>query len=659
MIRRQLTLTTCVVALLTLLAAAFAQDDSVLQRYDLAIENLEVATASVPQDGAQARDELERALNALLTLSRDATSTNLVQAMERTFERTRVAVDNQSRTDMAVQTAVLAGGFSRLVMDSAYLVAGSGDLTTARTRLLHLADRLGFAPADAGAVTDAATAPALRLAFEAGLADAVAARLATVDDLAATDPDAAYVDLASAYGTSLLVQDSPRIAPSLNRDLVTAAQALVAHDEAALATATEAARKTLADLAAAARGADAGAAAGAALEPDQATAPAPAELPTAATPASTEGAGGTPQGDAATSSGGTAGSAADAPATAGAAEPVGAPAGLADANGAPAEAGVVTAAEQAAPATARDEASIQEAVAARLLALGEAAERAKSEELTRQLVAAGVGADAAPAAANRMLARGHDDLDGLLRGLEAHSAQLTAAVARGDRDAATTALSLTTDVFRRDVAPLLDHVDPRLEASTDALLTELAAAHPTQADAALVAARTALVRGAFAGATPTLADEVEGGVARYWSGPARDAVFLILGILAIFPLVLLNMAFGGSNRNWRLVGWGLFLLLVPVFYQAVVGLANLLGEVVDLSWLPDLARWSLLGGLTGQVAWVLLVLVALVLAIVGLRGICLQFGLLGGARKGAQPKATAVQPKGSTGHTTIDWDEEF
>jgi hypothetical protein len=125
--------------------------------------------------------------------------------------------------------------------------------------------------------------------------------------------------------------------------------------------------------------------------------------------------------------------------------------------------------------------------------------------------------------------------------------------------------------------------------------------------------------------------------------------------------VLLKMAFGGSNRNWRLVGWALFLLLVPTFYQGIVALVDLLSRYVDMSWLPDLGRWSMFGGITGQAVWAVLVLLALVLAIIGLRGICVQFGLLGGQRRKsvAPAPAAAVAKKSSTGNTTIDWDEEF
>ncbi len=72
--RRLLFLVTSLLATLFATGGAFGQSDSLLQRYDLAVENLEIAVTSVPGDGAQARDELERALNALLTLSASASA---------------------------------------------------------------------------------------------------------------------------------------------------------------------------------------------------------------------------------------------------------------------------------------------------------------------------------------------------------------------------------------------------------------------------------------------------------------------------------------------------------------------------------------------------------------------------------------------------------
>ncbi len=637
MIRRQLILATGVLVVLTYLSGAFAQGDSVLQRYDLAIENLQVATASVPQDGAQARDELERALNALLTLSRDATSTSLVQAMERTFERTRIAVDNQSKTDMAVQTAVLAGGFSRLVMDSAYLAASNGDLETARGRLQHLAQRLSFSADDQAALAAATSAAGLRLAFEAGAAGTISAELSTAASLLATDPDVAYVRLAKAYGESLLIQDSPRVDASLNRNLVGAAQALVANDDAALATATEGAQASLSSLASAARsGAEGTPAAENAL-----SSPTPEVLPSLAE---------TPSSDAPEAGEAPAG-AQEEPVTTGEAEPQGAAASAATTNDA--------AAQGESPAVV-DEATLEAAVAARLLALTEAAKQETLDGLTQELTTSGLPPQFAGATATRLVARGYDGLSSVFEQLEAAAGRVVASVGRGDASSARTALADLSTSYQQDIAPVIDQIDPSLGQSTTELLTSLKDRQRlTQADASLLAARTAVIRDAFAGASPTAADNVEGGVAKFWSGTTRSVVFLILGILAIFPLVLLNMAFGGSNRNWRLFGWALFLLLVPVFYEAILGLVDLLGSVVDMSWFPGLTRWSMFNGVTGQVVWAFLVLIALILAIVGLRGICVQFGLLGGGKKSGSTKATAVAAKGNTGHTTIDWDEEF
>src|SRR5690606_24293748 len=275
-----------VVAALSVLcgAPALAQEDSVLQRYDLAVENLEFAIASVPGDAVQARDELERAVNALLTLSRDTTSATLLTAMQRTFERARTAVDNQSRADLAVQAAVLRGGFRRLVADSAFTAGAASDRDTALARLTHIAQDMGFAAADLEALQAAGPSLGdLRLAFEAGAAQAIAAELTVAERLLPSDREAAYESLGTAYGDSLLIQDSPRADPDLNAALLRAAQALVQNDDEAFETATGDAAVHLSRLASAARAGEPGVPRPAAETP--AAAAGGADAPAAAAPA--------------------------------------------------------------------------------------------------------------------------------------------------------------------------------------------------------------------------------------------------------------------------------------------------------------------------------------------------------------------------------------
>lgn len=642
--RRLLVIATTLVALLwggalAQEAALSQRDDSLLQRYDLAIENLEIAVASVPQDGAQARDELERALNALLTLSSNASSPSLVQAMERTFDRTRVTIDNQSRTDMAVQTGVLAGGFARLVMDSAFAAAVDGDLDLARARLLHLAVDLAFTPEAQQELQAAGSTSALRLAFEAGAAESIAAELREADALLDADVAAAYERLAGAYGASLLVQDSPRVSPELNRYLVTAAEALVQADAATAREALAGADDALTALAAAARSdapaadTDAGAAG-----------PVPTELPDldgVATTAPAEAEPGTAPAEAA-----------DADAEVTDADPAATPS-------APADAGQAADAEPAPPLAAGPD--LEAAVAQRLAALEEERRAETLAAIGRELTLAGVPAQVAQADAEQVLEAGYGSLAAAVGALETQAARAVAAQRTGDVTGARAALVELRSAYHAVLAPLMRSVDVEVAAGAEDLLaTVTERADLSSHDVSLVAAQVGAVRRALLGGAAPAAQAFELSVDSFWSNLTRPLVMILLGVLAIVPLVLLNLAFGGSNRNWRLVGWSLFLLLVPVFYEALAAVGALLSSVVDQPWLTALAGWSMFTSNAGQVAWALLVLVALVLAIVGFYGICVQFGLIGGGRRRDAVAATgAAEVHRPTGNTTLDWDEEF
>lgn len=625
--RRLLIFALSLVALLA--GSAAAQEDSLLQRYDLAIENLEIATASVPDDGVQARDELERALNALLTLSTNATSPSLVLAMERTFDRTRATIENQSRTDMAVQTAVLAGGFARLVMDSAFTAAAAGELDLARSRLLHLAQDLAFDPADEQAVRDAASGSELRLAFEAGAAGAIGRDVSSARTLLEMDQPAAYRSLANAYGRSLLVQDSPRLDAQLNRQLVAAANALVAHDTGAAQAALEVAQAELASLGAAARG----------TEPSTVVQPAPLlaapeELPEVGAAA--------PQQAATTEQ-------PDEP-TAG------------EEQGASAESSQrapATGSQTPAPLSGPD---FEAAVQARMAALEAEQREATLAQLAAQLTRAGVPAANAAAEADQLLASGYATLEAAVTELEAEATGVVAAQRAGDGAGVQAAVARLRATYQGALAPLLRAGHPETATATERLLASLEQRPSiTSHDVSLLAAQTAAIGNALAGRPAQAGQQLELAVDAYWSGLTRTIVQILLALLAIVPLFLLNLAFGGSNQNWRLVGWALFLLLVPVFYEGLAALADLLSTWLAVPWLASLSSWSFFSSTTGQVVWTAVVLIALLLATIGLYGLCVQFGLLGGSRRQRPPASSTptAERTAPTGNTTIDWDEEF
>ena len=656
-----------VAALLVLVGApALAQEDSVLQRYDLAVENLQFAIASVPDDPVQARDELERAVNALLTLSRDTTSATLLEAMQRTFERARTAVDNESRADLAVQAAVLRGGFRRLVADSAYTAGTDGDLATALARLTHIATDMGFAGPDLDALGAAGSSVnALRLAFEAGAAEAIAAELTVAERLLPTDRAAAYEALASAYGDSLLVQDSPRADLALNGALLRAAHALVQDDPEGFQEATAEATGHLTRLASAARAGEAGRPAAPAAQPAQAAAETPAAA-SAEQPAPEEPAAAAPAEQPAAEAPASAEPAAEQPAP----EPV------------EAEGEAPAAPEAEAPAAPQQAEQPTAAPLGDLPALGEAAAaegapvvdvaliRAQLEQerrdaelaaLVSELERAGLPAGLARSQASALLGAGFTSSGAAFDAVAARISEASARLRAGDADGARAALSAGRRAYE-NVRGLVSARDSAAAADTAALFDAALDRPDLRArDLTLLAASFENARAALGEPAAGAGLAVESAVDGLWGGWPRLAVLFLLGVLAIVPLRYLNMAFGGGNANWRLVAWALFLLLVPVFYEALAALGAAAAYLADMPALAVLSRWSMFDSGLGHVVWAALVLVALVLATIGLRGICAQFGLLG-TRGGPQAATTPTLVESSgvrQQQTAVDWDDDF
>lgn len=634
MIRRRRLATFLTLALLLVCTApAFAQGDSVLQRYDLAIENLQFAVAAVPGDGVVARDELERAINALLTLSRDTTSASLVQAMERTFDRARTAVENQSRTDMAVQAAVLTGGFRRLVLDAAFTAAAAGDLETARSRLTHLATGLGFDASSNAGLAAATDDIAMRLAFEAGAANSINTELTFANRMLASDRDQAYVALATAYGNSLMIQDSPRADAGLNTNLVGAAQGLVSGDDEALRTSIDNASALLTRLA------NAAVSGVASLAP---TVAAPTQEPVSQ-PAETE----TPE----------------------TTVEVGLPASTETPAQAEAPVGLTGTQPTVTQTTGgADLAALQSgdpAALALFVAAYEAEQRAQqAAAIATRLRAAGLAESVATTNAERLVAAGYTDLDAATTAITAPALAAVSAIRAGDVEGAQASIA---DVSRAFTGPLLATATATNAATAGeatALLSDLASNPGLRIqDVTLLATQVDQVARSMSGSTAAAPSPVEFTVSSVWSSWIRLAVLALLGVFAFVPLRLLNIAFGGGNANWRLVGFALFLLLLPVVYEAVAAILSAVAELADMPNLEILGAWSIFTSTTGQAAWAVLVLLALILATIGLRGICVQFGLLGSRNRpglaGSNQTPTLVDSGRVTKPSSADWDEEF
>lgn len=615
-------------------AVAFAQeatpeDDDVLRRYELATDSLTAAVVALPDDAVEARSALDRAFSALLTLSRGDASA-LSDSLDRVFERARTAIDNRSETDLAVQAQVLVGGFQRLLFESALVAAVEGDEALARMRLLALADDVGLGEARIAQLQDETEAGPLRRVFEAGVAEQVGARIDLLLDAGGPeDTDEAYRQLARAYADFLLVQDSGRLDPAANERFVDAARGLVDGDDDAFLTSLGTLSSDLADLRAAA---DAGA----------------------------------PPRDDAVDAGGVVADLAG-----GSEEPAPEPDAGTIEDGAEAD-GETALAEDVADAApgeidlealrAEIEAEVREQVAAEMEAQAIA-------DLALELTTLGVPAVDRDALATEFYDAGVASVAELEAELATLAAAFEAEVLRGDVAMAQAILVRIEAAYgpRRsavggtDLAALAFRLAPQADGRLRATLDRLRRA-PTlrSSDASLLVTEVVTLSDALRGGAAPVLQEAVATTASWWRDWIRPVAMIVLALLALIPLRLLGLAFGGGNPNWSLVGFALFLLLLPVYVEGVLAAAALLAGPLSM---PGLAGWSVASAFASeltQFVWAGVMTVAVLFAIIGLYGICRQFGVVGPRRRaGTGSRSRGTSTRATRGDATlVDWDDD-
>ncbi len=628
-------------------------EDDVLQRYELATESLAAAADALPGEPVDARAALDRAFSALLTLSRGDTST-LSDSLDRVFERARTAIDNRSATDLAVQTAVLRGGFQRLLFESALTSAVEGRPDLARSRLLRLAQDLQLGEARLAQLEDLTDAGPFRRVFEAGVAEQVSARLQALADAGAPeDRDAAYRTLSRAYADYLLVQDSGRIDPGTNRRFVEAAEALVdGQDEAYLAALTTLAT-SLGDLREAA---DAGTPpradaqipgeAVSELPSDDASQAAPEGPDEAATPSDDATAPETPGEQAAET-----GPAQDAPAAETAAQTAAETAAEAASTDETTDE-TTTADAETTPVDGVDLAALRSEIAAQLDEEREAMALASLED---ELAILGIPAPARTVLASDLYASDVASVHALETELAANAALVQAWILRGDTQAAREQLAELEARYEAGLRKVAVRVAPLADADLLALIDRMNRAPAIRnADTSLLASEVLALSNSLRGRTAPWTHRLAASSSELWAGLSRPIIMIVLALLALLPLRLLGLAFGGGNPNWRRVSTALLLLVVPILVEGVIAVAALLADPLGV---PALAGWtvaSIFSSDLTQLLWALVMLLALILASSGFYGICVQFGVLG--RRGRNEPTTDVKTRDDT---LVDWNDDF
>ena len=559
--------------------------DDLLTRYEAALVSLERSVATLPADGAQSLEALERANMLFIGLAGETASDTLISGMEATFEQARTAISRRSPADLAVQTSVIAGGFKRIVYESAVRAAVAGDTVLARSRLARLASDLGLPQAQRQALLQETTLPALQAHYEIGTAARITEHLANARAQAGTSVAEAYLALARAYSAYIPIQDSARLVEAAGPRLVSAINALVAGDLTAMNEQLVRVEQQFLALSQAAT----------------ALLSTPAPAPTEVVPAPVE------------------------------AAPLPEP-----------------------PIAVAPEPPTVENLPDLL-----AQERTEAlSELELRLARFGLSPAERSRLAASYLEAGLATPEAAIERLWAQSARIAVAAQNGEIAATRQALSVAEQGYRRYLQPLVSSRDEGLNHRTLELFRSLAASPALRLqDTATLTQQIGHLATALGGGTPPLAERLSAFITSYWAGWPRLVVVILLGILAFIPLRLLNLAFGGGNRNWRNVGVALFLLLLPIIFESLALLGSLLASLLNFELLNVLASYSIFQSELAQLVWVLVTALAIALAIVGLRGICVQFGLLGQRNK--MTTSQTQRTLKSRPDSTVDWDEEF
>ncbi|MBO1438397.1 hypothetical protein [Meiothermus sp. CFH 77666] len=255
----------------------------------------------------------------------------------------------------------------------------------------------------------------------------------------------------------------------------------------------------------------------------------------------------------------------------------------------------------------------------------------------------------------------------------------------GQSDAARRTLAQVNARYKTAVQPLVEALRPELAQRTSRVLAQAENAVGLRTSDFTVLSGELLENGL------ALEGKSLGGFhsAQVWLlqtilGIPRAFLFILMGMLAFFPLYLLTLTFGGRNMYWRFLGLAFFFLLLPAMMEGLSYIGSILSDsrYGRLPFLSFLTNLSIQQNLLAQLFWGLTVLLVIIFATIGLRGIAAQFGLLQNqrtplrrGRNATIPQSTATTAAGVAGmgaagasakpnpgltsETIVEWDEEF
>jgi hypothetical protein len=269
------------------------------------------------------------------------------------------------------------------------------------------------------------------------------------------------------------------------------------------------------------------------------------------------------------------------------------------------------------------------------------------DTISRELGKAGIPAASANALATSLSNQKFSSFNGVLDKLSVTLSDALIQVQNGDLEAGRANLGLAKNVFDTSAKPVLEVLNADQAAQTSKVFdATVNAVGVRPVDITVLLGEVFSLKNLFNNKQPAnTMQNLSASVQPWWAGFLRGILFFITSLLFIYPIYLLNLAFGGKNPYWRYIGISMVLLFIPPLIEGLAWFFSLVG-------FDSLSAFSVLQNPLAQIAWVILLIAAAAFATAGFRGIATQFGLI---RNRNQPtmNTASVTPAmlGTTGGT--------
>ncbi|MBB6098342.1 hypothetical protein HNR42_001767 [Deinobacterium chartae] len=280
------------------------------------------------------------------------------------------------------------------------------------------------------------------------------------------------------------------------------------------------------------------------------------------------------------------------------------------------------------------------------------------------LVAAGVPRPLAQETAQRLASQGFSALSDASDRIHALLARALVAAQSGDIPTSRGTIDTAIGVYDATLKTPLQAVDPTLSSRLENLFNQtkdpMRSLGLRTSDLAVLMGEVATAEGRLSGTPAPTGHNLIASVQPVWLGLLRAGLFIVIAALSFYPLYLLNLAFGGRNPYWRYIGYAMILLFLPAIVEGFAYLGSIIAESSGVRFFDVLTSFSILQNPITQIVWAITLLIAGILAVVGFRGICIQFGLI--RTRAPQGSTTQLQnpgPAQGAHSTTVEWDEEF